>query len=446
MSTPLTINYEDNILAMPRTYNTIKEFLEKNSSRIRRLSLVEHSASGIRSEGLEKKLLGFVTPLQHAPLLEHLDLHSPVFSDYTGQVTLVISSPLTHLSLQGYRLSWDLPVSTFKNLRYFCISDLPRKMRASMAQLWIVLSQAPLLKTLKVVRALEDVGHSLSTPQTLVPVSLEFLEEIELRCYFSAAVLFFDSLIFPKNIGFIKFTPSVNGDDPQQFIPYMKDLGQKLSKAVDGAISQLQLRAGAACWKTCHSDSSSWICEERPTIEISLSHIIFSIVPPLTHVFWQSISLDGLTALDAQEYVSLPKQSWALLGGLPNLECVRLTYNNLDFFLQIFYWTMEDYKAARRPSFLSLRRLNVVGCHLDRPLRPPKSLSMARMMYLAFKFRAKEDLQLEELKIERCTAVTVQDRDSFSQHVINFIWDGNGERPAPEPLRTSDEYDESGSD
>ncbi|KAG6829158.1 hypothetical protein H0H92_005502 [Tricholoma furcatifolium] len=428
MSTPLTIKYEDGVFcAMPETYNAIKEFLEQHSSRIGRISLVDPSESGVNHREIEEqKLIGLVTPLRHAPLLKHLDLHSPALTDYTGQTTLVISSPLTHLSLQGYRLSWDLPACNFKNLRYLCISDLPQNMRASMTQLWSVLSQAPLLKTLKVVRALEDVGHSLSTPpQTLVPVNLEFLEEIELHCYFPTASLFFDYLIFPKTIGFINFTPSISGDDPEQFVPYMKDLGHKLNNAVDGAISQLQLHKIAACWKSCNCNrSESWICEESPTIQIDFRHsyLQFITVAPLAHAFLQSLSLDGLTSLDVNKYVSLPKKSWAFLGGLANIECVRLTHNNIVFFFETFHWTIvENYKAARCPTFVSLRRLSVIESDLDYPLRPHKSLSTARTMYLAFKFRAKEGLQLEELKIERCTGVTVQNRDSFNQYVNSFI-------------------------
>ncbi|KAG6828791.1 hypothetical protein H0H92_006730 [Tricholoma furcatifolium] len=430
MSTPLTIKYEEGVFcAELKTYNAIKGFLEQNSSRIQRISLVDSSESDVNYwQEIEEQLIGLVTPLRHAPLLKHLDLHSPALTDYTGQTTLVISSPLTHLSLQGYRLSWDLPASNFKNLRYLCISDLPQEMRASIAQFWSVLSQAPLLKTLK----------------TLVPVNLEFLEEIELRCDFPTALLFFDYLIFSKTIGFINFTPSISGNDPQQSVPYMKDLGQKLNNAVDGAISQLQLHAAAACWKSCNCNrSESWICEERPTIQIDFSDLYFQFVAPLTHAFWQSLSLDGLTSLDANRQVSLPKKSWAFLGGLSNIECVRLTFNNIEFFLQTFHWT----KAARCPTFASLQRLSVLRCDLDCPVRPPKSLSIARTMCLAFKFRAKEGLQLEELKIERCTGVTVQNRDSFKQHVNSFICDGDGDHPAPEPLYTSDEYDsESGSE
>ncbi|KAG6808393.1 hypothetical protein H0H92_004283 [Tricholoma furcatifolium] len=426
-STPLTLTYRSHMHRDEEIYLMLKELLRKQLSRIQSLSL-SVGASGQRWS----TLLPF---LHHAPLLEYLELDLA----HRDQTTLILSSPLIkHLSLRRCGLACDTPASVLCNLRFLDISHPPKSAKLSITQLWVILSQTSLLKTLDIIEGLVDLEHpdqGLALRQTLTPIQLDVLEKMSLSCDPFSSALIFDFLTFPRNIRFIQSSqPTIQASQLEPSLTCMKYLGQKLGNAVDGMIFGLMLGTEVSCWISSNPKTAVSM-RSAATLRIN-SHIIqaqirtpHQIQMSLNEAFCQSLPLHRLSSLAITDEVTFA--TWSLFSDLPYVEHVRVSSFSKDPLLQVLSRGMivePGTDTGARPSFTSLRTLTLVGWHLDQDMRlfsQRTTMTAAQGVGMCLKLRHKAGLHLELLHLKTYEEVSTDNRRLLEKYVYQLrVTDG----------------------
>ncbi|KAG6886495.1 hypothetical protein C0992_003717 [Termitomyces sp. T32_za158] len=392
------------------SYFVLTEVFKSHLSRVKRLVLQSKFAMSNLRHGFSKpphkqRMVGegfaglFPLAKQEAPFMEHLEIQVESSEENMLPNQMVLGfSKLEVLILEGCGMNWDIPC--FSHLRTLYLSRIPGCLIPSMTQLLGILSQTPLIESLRVteIRDLTSQG-SISSIQDVVPVSLVHLGYIELTCDLPSSALFFDTVLFSSKASRIElehtgFPPFTTLHDSESSIALMKRLALRIQNHIEGSLVKLMLREKMLCWF-----KSNLSQEPTTRVEIDLREHGESLIA-LGNAFWQSLKVEQLVHLEIEDF-RLNKKAWMMFGNLPLLEELFVRSNECPL-LEVLSRGLGVVQIGNTdvpPSFIALKRLITFGWTLQKP-GSLAGETIGVQMLNCFRSRESVGLHLELISME----------------------------------------------
>ncbi|KAG6826447.1 hypothetical protein H0H92_015757 [Tricholoma furcatifolium] len=355
-----------------------------------------------------KRHLDLLTLLDRpAPMMGYLKITLPGLEhdDSLRQIaTLAGCTRLKHLTLEGCNLTWK-PPTTFEHLRFLRVSAVPRDTQPSIHQLLSVLSHMPLLETLFFVATEE----SSTTFPTLPQVVLTHLKYINISCSTPSALYFFDHLVFPRTVEYIKVTltetPGLRHADFEFAKKIATSFANDLAQKVDGGkdfVTKLRLGRRMGLWR---SNVSTTLTPEKSTPAI--------------------LDLRHLSTLTVTPHVHLTVDDWLLFAVLPHLQTLSVLSHQetLVEVLQRSLTAKMDDRAFTSlgwyHAFPALKDLTISGWNM-------RSLTVSQLAHV-LSLRNDGGCGLNVLRVVKSKGLRNFDWSKLSSVVDEIFWDNCGE-------------------
>ncbi|KAG6811081.1 hypothetical protein H0H92_009040 [Tricholoma furcatifolium] len=434
---PLAVINEGNVLK--KAYPVLLQTLTSHLSRIHNLVMgrsrqISPFFSYSGHNGGTVNMVEFQALLQllaqyDCPRLKYLEMNSVGMPVVLSQLQLpdriiTRSASLTHLTLQGYGINWELSPA-FEGLRSFNIFLIPPGFQPSNAQLLRFLSRVPFLETLSVT-AIDHLQEVLSS-QNVERIHMKYLKHLTLECE-SLPIIdsLFDYLTFPKNSIITISLQFVVSDPPLDplFTAVLQKLTRRLDDATDGPV--LDLSRGTSliqCWKTTQRRS-----EGRPMIELKPVFTSFGAPTPrlVNGVVIRSLRLEQLAYL-VVDYIDAG--IWSFISDLPQLEELKV-YRNEKAVIKALSYDLPSESRTRiqvvRTPFSALTRLTIDHWELGRFWdKSSHKETIAEKLLGCFKLRHEARLFLKRLRFEDCIAIEDPHWSQFERFIDEVEWDAN---------------------
>ncbi|KAG6910755.1 hypothetical protein DXG01_008287 [Tephrocybe rancida] len=403
---PLTISYGGTwyfkrSAKAAASHAVLESVLQSHLSRIRNLTLAIRPNHGFdESEAIQKRFTRLLTILeQPAPLLERLEITSSLKTTLESKkliIRVAASPPLAYLTLLGYSIPWEAPVS--RCIRSLDIRRIPENSRPSVTQLLGLLSHTPLLESLLIGRI--QASHGTLPPHNII-VNLGRLEIITILGDLPAFACLFDGLVFSRHARLVLHLMPTRPDfnNSSVSISLFQSLARKFEDGVEGAVSKLDvLEAGIWCWKTKNLQMPA--VEELASIHIAFPNDSF----PHWFYFAQSLSLGQMQSLNI-DTPGIEEDTLLLFSNLPLIRSLRFALNEYSL-LKVLRHGMEEDHPVLCPSFPALKSLTIVDWDMD---LVQEGNTVAYWLATCFRLRMKAGLGLKLLKLEDCLRVDRND-------------------------------------
>ncbi|KAG6825675.1 hypothetical protein H0H92_002864 [Tricholoma furcatifolium] len=398
---PLTVAYRGHLNSYlselsARCYTILWEILHSHLHRLEHFTL-RYLQDGSTTQAFNELIALLAHP---SSAFKHFELSCPISVVLRLPQTLWSSQHLQRLILENVTMPWESVI--FEQLKTLEISGIRRPEQPSIQQILSVLSRSPSLEELSVA----DI-KPLCMSADMVPLQIENLETIELRCLrkivlscdLASWVLLFDNVILSNMRTIViqlKPYPERTPRPPERAISSVERIAQKLDRSTCGSLSKLELMNRLRCWKP--KDFRNL----EPTIEIDLRNIDRGEIAWIGEPFWQSFTVDGIVSLTVTTHFNISEDRWNLFGDLCHLEEL-IVYRQQDIVIKVLrrgtiLRKSKRRKTVPRPSFAKLRRLEIVKWDMADVVRNRTS---GQRLVDCLKLRKRAGLQLECLKLER---------------------------------------------